>query len=325
MEIRNYIFELLKERVIQILPKEEIKFLPLVSDLDSSIVPFYDLIFVLERFLKSRVLPMKYEIVYSSNFNDSMLPDEAISNLRKLEDMLLKGEPTVNDFSLGFLPESAKSYLLCHYGSAQKRRYLVDFTFQFFGIKHFHLDSYNKKEDILLYYVTVNQKMYFLKIGKHKDLYTQSLVENLIYEFPEIISYLGIYPMSDMPVGEKYEYSIAEMKNTWISGGNVSFHINNRYYTSVNLQTFSRLNTEVIDVTRNIIYQFEKSLRQFNLQLNENNIIEIVPLKYEDGEFFKDGNILIGDKASKTAIEIRIDYLERLRYIDVMLKNGFLC
>ncbi len=325
MEIRNYIFELLKERVIQILPEKEIKYLPVVSDLESSIVPFYDLIFILERFLKSKILPVKYKIIYSSSFSDSMLPNKAAINLRILKEMLLTGDATVNNFSSGFLPKSAECYLLDYFGSTQKRRYIVDFSSQFFGIKHFHLDSYNKKEDILLYYVTVNQKMYFLKIGTHKDFYTQALVENLIYEFPEIINHLGVYSMPDMPVGEKYEYSIAGMKKTWISGGNVSFHINNQYYTSVNPQTFSRLNTEVINITRNIIYQLEKSFRQFNLQLNENNelnnAIEIVPLKYDDGEFFKEDKILIGDKISKTATEIRIDYFERLRYIDGMLKK----
>jgi asparagine N-glycosylation enzyme membrane subunit Stt3 len=167
--------------------------------------------------------------------------------------------------------------------------------------------------------------MFFLKIGNHKDLYTQTLVENLIYEFPEIINDLGIYAMPDMPVGKKYEYSYDEMKDTWTSGGNVSFYINNQYYTSANAQTFSRLNTEVIYITQKIIYQFEESLRQFNLQLNEdselNKAIEIVPLKYDDDEFFKGGNILIGDKISKTATEIPIDFLKKLKHIDVMLKK----
>ena len=325
MEIRNYIFELLNERVIQILPKGEIKYLPKVSDLDSSIVPFYDLIFVLERFLKSKILPIKFEIIYSSNFDSSKLPNKVIGNLRKLEKMLSTGDIKVNDSSLGFLPKSAKKYLSNPYGSTNKRRYIVDFTSQFFGIKHFHLDSYSTGKNILLYYVIVNQKMFFLKIGTHKDFYTKTLVENLIYEFPEIINDLGIYAMSDMPVGKKYEYSNDEIKDIWTSGGNVSFYINNQYYTSANPQTFSRLNTEVIDIARNIIYQFEESLRQFKLKLNNgrelNNAIEIVPLRYDDGEFFKGGNILIGDKISKIAVEIPIDFLNKLRYIDVMLKK----
>ena len=131
--------------------------------------------------------------------------------------------------------------------------------------------------------------------------------------------------MPDMPVGKKYEYSNDEMKHIWTSGGNVSFYINNQYYTSANPQTFSRLNTEVIDIARNIIYQFEESLRQFKLKLNNgrelNDAIEIVPLRYDDGEFFKGGNILIGDKISKIAVEIPIDFLNKLRYIDVMLKK----
>lgn len=320
MEIRNYIFELLKERAIQILPKEEIKYLPEVSELDNSIVPFFDLIFVLERFIKSKILPLKFEIVYSSSFDKSELPDKAVNNLRKLERMLLTGDIKVNDFSQGFLPKSAKSYLSDYYGLNKKRRYVVDFTSQFFGIKHFHLDSHNTKENILLYYVIMDRKIYFLKIGKHQDLYTQVLVENLINEFPEIINQLGVYVMPDMPVGEKFEYSIDKVKTDWISGSNVSFHINNQYYTSVNLQTFSRLNTEIVNITNNIIYQFKENLRQFYLNNNElNNNSKIVPLRYEDGEFFKNGNILIGDKISKIATEIRIDYLERLKFVDVML------
>lgn len=323
MQIRNCIFELLKERVIQIIPNREIKYLAEVSDLDSSIVPFYDLVFVIERFLKSKILPIKYEIIYSTNYSDSMLPVKAAINLGKLKEILLKGETTINDFSTGFLPKSAKSYLLDYYGSTKNRRYVVDFTSQFFGIKHFHLDTYDTNDDILLYYVIIRNKIYFLKIGKHQDLYTQVLVENLINEFPEIINQLGIYAMADMPVGKKYEYSNYEIKNTWCLGGNVSFQINNKYYTSVNSQTFSRLNIEVMCIGNDLIWQLEEKLKLFYLNNNElNETSEIVPLRYDDGEFIKGSNILIGDKISKIATEIRIDYLEKLNFIDQILKTG---
>jgi hypothetical protein len=36
---------------------------------------------------------------------------------------------------------------------------------------------------------------------------------------------------------------------------------------------------------------------------------------------FKDSNILIGDEISKNAIEIKIDYLDKLKLIDILLKN----
>jgi len=315
--------------VIKIVPPKEVKFLPKSTDLDKSYIPFCDLIFIIERFIDSKILPKKYEIIYSTKFADSVLPDKAQNNLKQLKSKLTSGDVSINKLSAGFLPKSTKNYLLDYFGTTDNKRYIVDFTNQFFGIKHFHLDSYNRNDDILLFYVALIDKIIFLKIGNHNDLYKQDLVENLILEFPEVIGQLGIAAYPDMPIGEKYKYSTDEIKNTWISGGNVSFLVNKQYFTSCNPQTLSRLNTNVVSIVQNVYYQIEENLKQFISQLNIApnfviNELEIEPLLYEDNQLFHGCNILIGEKNTKIATEIRIDYLCKLDFLDMMIKNNAL-
>jgi len=314
---------------LKIIPPKEIKYLPNFSDLDESFVPLCDLVFIIDRFIDSKIFPQKYKIIYSSSFDNSILTSKALENFNRLKVKLSSGDISVNKLSAGFLPKSAKNYLLDYYGSIDKRRYIVDFTNQFFGIKHFHLDSYDRSKDILLYYAISKDKIIFLKIGNHNDLYKQELVENLINEFPEIIGDLGIAKYPDMPVGDKYDYTIEKIKDTWISGGNITFHINNQYYTSCNPQTFSRLNAHVISQVQNIYYQVEENLKQFVSQLNQEERktmteFEIEPLRYETDQLYRGSKILIGEKNIKVAREIQIDYLRKLEALDMMINNNAL-
>jgi hypothetical protein len=325
MKIAYLIFELFKERVVKILPQKEVKFLPNYTDLDKSYLPFCDLIFIIEKFINSRIFPLKYEIIYSSKYNESKLPDKANVNLQRLKSKLISGDASINNNSFGFLPKSTKNYLKKHYGNFDDR-YNVDFNNQFFGIKHFHLDSFNRKENILLFYVKLDNKIYFLKIGGHEDLYRKDLVENLICEFPDIINQLGIYKYPDMLINEEYNYSIDEIKRTWKMGGNVSYCISNKYYTSCNLQTLSRINAYNINIVQNIYYQIENNLNQFISQLKlqstlDTDEMEFEPLLYEDNQLFHGCNILIGEKKTKIAVEFQIGYLKKLKLVDQLIMN----
>lgn len=300
---------------------KEIKYLPKASDIDKSWQPLGDLVFVIERFKMSKIIPYKYNIVYSSKYGELSLEDNTIKSLNKLKLLLTNGDGEINNSSLGFLPKSSKQYFTDYYGTS--KRYNVDFANQFLGIKHFHLDKDNRNKEVLLYYLTVKNKIYFLKIGDHKDLYQQTIIETIVNEFPELLNDLSIAAMPDMPIGKDYKYSVNEVKEIWGKGGNVSFLINNSYYTSCVPQTFSKLNTQTIFIVQNIYFQIDLQLRRFLHYLNEkypekNNDFDIESLTFNCEE-----NILvIGDKITKEAVEIRIDYLANLKFIDDILQQN---
>jgi hypothetical protein len=321
LKISHFIFEQLYERVIKILPQKEIAYLPDILETDKSWKPLCDLIFIVERFYNSKVFPHKYEIVYSSKFDDLGLNIETKNNLINLKKLLESGDNALNNYSTGFLPPSSKKYLTDHYGTTDKRRFIVDFTNQFFGIKHFHLDSHNRKEDVLLYYVTCRNSIYFLKIGGHNALYEQTIIENIVHEFPELLNHLGIGAMPDIPMGNSHKYSIEEMRDIWISGGNVSFQIDNYYYTSCSPQTFSRLNASIVRIFQTIYYQINFQMEKFTNYLKEKYPkiemdFEIEPLTYN----CEDNIIIIGEKITREACQIKIDYLSILKYIDIILE-----
>ena len=82
MKISHFVFDLLFQRVTKILPPKQIAFLPNVLDSDKSWQPLCDLIFVIERFYNTKVLPNNYNIVYSSKFDSRDLSsDNSKSNL----------------------------------------------------------------------------------------------------------------------------------------------------------------------------------------------------------------------------------------------------
>lgn len=319
LEIACFIFELLDQRVKAILSEKEKNYLPDILDCEKSWQPLCDLVFVIERFINSRVFPRQYEIVYSSAFDDSNLSHEVRGNLVDLKDLLQKGSDDINNRQSGFLPKSSKQYFNTKYGNTTKKRYIVDFTNQFFGIRHFHLDSHDKKEDVLLYYALHGGKIYFLKIGGHDDLYKQDIVESLIHEFPELLNHLEIGYMPDMPVGNDYKYTIDEMRCAWVSGGNVSFKFNNLYYTSTSPQTLSRLNARIIEIVRNIYREIELQIKQFISYLEEKypNITEseIEPIDY----YVETNAIIVVDEITKEGFEMKIPYLNILNYIDVLI------
>lgn len=307
------IYKSLKDRVEKILPINQQKSPIFSEDYDFTISPYawlHNFVFVIEKYLNSKVSHRKYEIIYSSKYSTQHLDEKSLKNLYQLETLLKKGDVSVNNPSYGFLPSSSKSYFKdCDFN--------VDFTNQFYGIKHFHLCSDDRSRDELLYFVIYEGEIYFLTIGGHNKLYNQENIEILVREFPQIASKVGIHKMPDMPIGEPFQYSVDQLKKQWVRGSNSSFIIDGDYYISIHLQTTSHLNTQIKQISDNIFFQFEKQLNSFKTKLGEDN--KIISLSYEDNSLVKNGVVLIGDEISKNAEEINIPYLQKLEEVDDFL------
>lgn len=304
----------MKDRVEKILPTNQQTSSVYGKDYDYSISPFkwlHEFIFVIEKYLNSKVPQANYTIIYSSVYSTENLHENSLRNLQQLETLLKTGNSSVNKQSYGFLPPSSKNYF-------NSGNFNVDFTNQFYGIKHFHLCSDDRKRDELLYYVLEGDCIYFLSIDGHSKLYDQENIEILVREFPDIAIKKGIMKMPDMPVGDSFKYSIEQLKIHWTSGLNSAFIIDDAYYTSIHPQTTSRLNTDIINLSNNIVYQFEQALNEFKTKLGEEKLI--ISLCFEDDNLMKNGSVLIGDEISKNALEVRIPYLEKLEEVDAFLE-----
>ena len=303
----------MKVRVENILPKNQQTSSVYGEDYDYTQSPFgwlHEFIFVIEKYLNSKIPQLKYKVIYSSVYSTVGLHQNSLKKLQQLESLLQQGDISINLSSLGFLPPSSKKYF-------NSGNFNVDFTNQFYGIKHFHLCSDDRSRDELLYYVLDGNHIYFLSIGGHSKLYDQRNIEILVHDFPNTASKNGVMIMPDMPIGEVYTYSVDHLKRQWINGCNSSFVIDGSYYTTIHPQTTSRLNTEIINISNNIIYQYQTALNDFKTRLGKE--YRIVPLCFEDNSIMKNEVILIGDEISKTAIEVRIPYLEKLQKVDEFL------
>jgi len=320
MKLENFIFEQLYQRAALIVPPKEIKNLPKASDLDKSWIPLSDLIFVIERFLNTRLQNKNFEIILAKSYTEIGLNAKSISNLNRLKKALVNNVNIINNPSSNFLPPSSKSYLQVDSNVITRNRYNVDFINDFFGIRHFHLAEH--KDDTLLFYSIFNDKIYFLKIGQHIDIYEQATVEILVNEFPELSNHLGIVAMPDMPVNNNHKYLPREVADIWRAGGNVSYIINDKYYTSCYGQTFSKLNTRVVGITQKILFQIGFYVKHFNNYLKDNypeiNVgFDIEPLIYDS-----EANIIeIGSTLTKDSVEIKIDYLHKLKLLDTLLSS----
>lgn len=264
-------------------------------------------LFVIEKFCTSLIEVKKYKIHYSSLFNSNNLEEKTKENLNSIIEILENGE-NINCKSLNFIPKSSNIFL--------DKNFVViaDFTNVFFGIKHLHIDGHNTKLDKILYYFINENNFYMLKVSDHNDLYSDEIIKIIIDEYPEKLDDLGIKLLPDMPFGEYVDHSIEYIKNEWIDGRNVSFTINQKYYTTSNPMTFSRINTKSIYELSNIKYQCD--IFQNKILANSSNYsFEILE---SNSEF-----ILVGDVISKQAYELKFPYLnDRLK---IVYENIILC
>jgi hypothetical protein len=316
MNVVEYIFNLLSSRVKKIIPNNEIKYMPKVEGIYKSHRTLCDLVYVLERFVNTKVLPYEWEIIKSSKFDTSLLSEKSKQNLDRLQKMLIIGDVKVNSPSYGFLPKTSKKYYETNEDDKSKRRYQVDFSNQVFGIKHFHLDSHDKNEDKLLFYTTLDQKIFFLSIGCHEDIYTDKNLKILIEEFENVLPHLGIQPM-DITIGSKPSNSKEEVQKMWTSGLNVAFIINGQYYSCSNYMTFSRIDTETILKVQGIYYEIQQGIKKGTNFSGTNN--EVIVCQEQEEEKLAAGIICLKENGSE--FEISIEYLKKLGLVDYLIEE----
>jgi hypothetical protein len=274
-------------------------------------------VFIIERYLSNKIIPIKYDIKYSKSYSKLNLSEIEKKSISTIEKLLEKGDGSINSYSKKFIPPSIKNNLI------QKNDYIVDFCGFIWGIKHLHLNPDNKKKnDTLLFYVTVGNTIYFLKIGTHKDPYEKNLLEIIINDFPEILTNLGIFPMPDMPIPEEtHNYSDGEVQKIWLSGGNISYTINNNYYTSVNLQSTSKLPANYNYIVRNISFQIEHHIKLFLKEIITDENYQDIDVRIVKDNDKPNGNLILVDEISKSAILLNINYLDNIDFA-VMIKSA---
>ena len=220
----QFIISELDTCVKQIVPQRQLKYLSDKNDIEKSLHPLYDRIFVCDKYLGLQNALRPKVIITSSKFTPANL---SIANKQKLEllsTLLTNGDFGKSSDSDSFIPPSTNTYFI---GNSS---YNVDFSSEFWGVKHFHLKG-EKEDDTLLFYATNKDKIYFLYIGNHSDLYTDTIIKIILAEFPELPSILGFAPLPDMPLpanGQIPNQSPDHIKNLWVKGSNVSFIINNK-------------------------------------------------------------------------------------------------
>jgi hypothetical protein len=319
MEIMEYIFSIFSERVRKILPTREVKFMPDISGIYKSYKTITELIFVLERYLDSRIFPTKCEVIKSKKFDDSKLSVNQKRNLDRLIKMLEEGDVNVNNPSYGYLPNTTKYFFEAYEGDTDNWRYQVDFSNQVFGIRHLHLDTQNKKQDLLLFYVYIVNKIYILRIGSHRDIYTKLNLKVIVEEFQMLLPFLRIFSYPDMPMDDDSDLPPDEVKKLWINGLNVSFKINDRFYTSSNLQTFSRMNSANIHLVQNLYFQVQHGLKEFTVTDDSDD--KIIVADNQDLNKIYQGYVKMINYKDNEEFEIQISYLMRLRLVDCLLEN----
>jgi len=321
--ILDYLFYQINGTAQLILPSQQAKNLPKLEDFERHLAALYDPVFVCEKYLAARILPIQWEIIQSSQFNEK---DTSFKeNLTRLKVLLTKGNNIINSNDTGYLPKSRQKYLRAEYGK-NERRYVNDSSQAFFGIKHLHLDT-TKNVDELLFYVTHKNKFYFLFIGKHNDIYTDRGVRIIIEEFNYLIPDVGFTSLSDMPAPKSLPYTQQWVTDQWLKGSNVSFVIDGQYYTGTNGQTTGRLPTSIIYQTANIFYQMELQLKAFNATIKDmvpgfNGTVNYVVDEQKSKTALKDGIVYVIETHNKIELAMKVNYLKRVGYIQSIFQNN---
>lgn len=309
--IWNFISEESYQLAKKILSSKEHNFLADVNLLNQDIRVIYDYFFVIDKFKNTKIPPQKYEIKYSSSFNRSSLNDVESANLDLIISIIQNGQKNQFEILNKFFPNSSKSFITKPYNSSE-HRYNVDFSGSIWGIKHLHLKATNRG-DTLLYYCIVENIIYFFAIGKHKNMYDKSLLEIIVNEFPTIISNLGIGHYQDMTFNNFDNYSTEVVKKKWLNGENIGFFINEKFYTSINLMTHSKIKANINYTINNISYQINNQANEFLKSICEqqkvDSTLNIIIDDYKD--LFK-GELLIKEENQKKAQFFYISYLKQL-------------
>lgn len=303
--IWDFLFDELHGCCNLILHEKEFNYL---SEKKYDIKTIMDYIYIIERYLDTKVFPQKYNIYKSSKFRVESLNEVHKKSLDCIEKLLKAGDPAINSYSLNFVPNSIKNYF-----KDSGKELVKDFSGSIWGIKHLHLNP-QKHDEFLLFYVVVENNFYFIKIGKHDDLYKKDIVEIVVNEFPDILGKLNIFTLPDISSPSKEPtYTVDEVKEIWKTGGNVTYFINDNYYASSKGQTFSKIGDNIIYLFQNMSYQVGDQVEKVLLDLNE--VKGINDLKFIISKDMKKGEFLIVEEDGEYKKEIKIDYLRAIYYV----------
>ncbi len=287
-----------------IIPKNEIK---LLKSRELSKESIYQYLFIIDRYLSNKILPFKYNIYKSSKFKVDELDDVHKKSLECIEKLLRDGDNSINSRSRNFVPKSYKRYL-----KDGIKEIVKDFSGSIWGIKHLHLNP-KKHDDVLLFYLTSGDNFYFIKIGNHSDFFRKDALEIFVNEFPDVVPKTNIICLSNTPGGD-FDYKPEEVETLWKAGANISYSINGKYYTSINLQTASTYDSKFCDFTNAISFPLEKQLEGFLLELQKFKKIDDYEFITEE-DSLKFGTFFIKERNSGYKKLIKIDYLRNLEYV----------
>ncbi|MCK4911672.1 MAG: hypothetical protein KAR83_08510, partial [Thermodesulfovibrionales bacterium] len=118
--IIDYIGRELRQVALKILPKKQVKYL---STSQSNLLEY---VYVIEKYLSTRVLPVKYDVFYSSKVKKQ---DKYIENKNRIDTFvsyLKDADLRINSPSENYLPRSYKTFLSANPNQSDKYRYNPD-------------------------------------------------------------------------------------------------------------------------------------------------------------------------------------------------------
>ncbi len=259
--ILDYIYSELRRVATNILPNRQKKFLPPDSN------NFHDDIYIIEKFLSTRVLPTKYNVNYSSKLKEQKRYQENIERIETFVSYLKEGDMRVNVPEEKFLPPSYKSFLLSKPGQSERYRYRPDYLNDFYGIRHAHLNIENSNE--LLFYVLVGSNAYLLCIGGHNDFYNETVLTILVEEFDFLLNDLRIMKLEGIRPG--IQSTEDKIQEKWSKAVNEFFVVNGIRYAGMPMN-FTRSNMYITGIEQNLFYQIDTGLKNIEEEQNKRKI-----------------------------------------------------
>lgn len=308
-------FELSK----QIVPEKQSNNLADISLFQTDFKVVYDYFYVIDRFCNTKIFPHKYEIKYSTKFNRDKLSDEECENL----DLIISILQSNNNEKFGelnrYYPRSSEKYISKPYSSLEYR-YNVDFSGSIWGIKHLHLKE-RQRGDNLLYYVVIENTIYFVGIGSHDDIYKKNILEVVVNEFKNILPHLGIGHYMDIPFENYENLSRDEIMENWTNGRNIGFFINDKYYVSTNLMAGSKIKANLNYEISNISYQIENQAKEFVLSLSDGQKVKSdLEIRLDEYKDLSKNELLIKEESQKTGQFFYINYLKTLNQARILVE-----
>jgi hypothetical protein len=315
-EILLFLEKSLKKTVLNFLPKKEIPLLPPNYLQVNTPEVFFDYIFVIEKLLSTHVIPDYYSPLYSTKiipFLEDVFIKDKINRIVKYFET---GDKMVNDKSVNILPKSSYRYFNDTF-SGKKRRYVIDYECDDYGIRHTHLTGQN--DDCLLFYVLTNKNVILLNIGNHKDIHKNNNLRILLYEYPEFLDILGIHELTGISPG--IEEGWEEIKMGREKGVSSLPTIDGKTYSMpmAAFRSFSGTNFAIHNIFQNIIFQVNNASIKILKSIGKEHNLYVKRAKSKLSIEY--GYIYVGDRLTNKEWAINIPYFEKYRLIKMVISH----